>query len=283
MPTPLIEPTALAKIISDEGVVVFDCRHQLTDPSYGREQFLLGHLPGAIFASIDDHLSGIPTGENGRHPLPPVNDLRLFLEKNGVGNSTTVVCYDDAGGVYASRLWWLLRWLGHDRVSVLNGGIQGWISLGQQLEIIERAPRPRQTFEIDLNDVHVDANYILGKLESEDLVIVDARANDRFRGKNETIDPVAGHIPGAINRFFKANLDESGQIKTGTTLRQEFVDLIGSENVTNVVHQCGSGVSACHNLLAMEVAGLIGSKLYPGSWSEWISDRSRPVSQVENN
>ena len=283
MPTPLIEPTALAKIISEEGVVVFDCRHQLTDPSYGRKQFLLGHLPGAIFASIDDHLSGIPTGENGRHPLPPVNDLRLFLEKNGVGNSTTVVCYDDAGGVYASRLWWLLRWLGHDLVSVLNGGIQGWISLGQQLEIIERAPRPQQTFEIDINDVHVDANYILGKLESEDLVIVDARANDRFRGKNETIDSVAGHIPGAINRFFKANLDETGQMKTGTTLRQEFLDLIGSENVTNVVHQCGSGVSACHNLLAMEVAGLMGSKLYPGSWSEWISDRSRPVSQVEDN
>jgi thiosulfate/3-mercaptopyruvate sulfurtransferase len=283
MSTPLIEPMALAKIIKNEEVIVFDCRHQLTDPSYGREQFLLGHLPGAIFASIDDHLSGVPTGDNGRHPLPRVDDLRLFLEKNGVSNSTTVVCYDDAGGVYASRLWWLLRWLGHEGVLVLNGGIQGWTSMGQRLEIIERAPRSRQTLEIDLNDVHVDADYILGKLQSEDLVIIDARANDRFRGKNETIDPVAGHIPGAINRFFKANLDETGQMKGGNTLREEFLDLIGSENVTNVVHQCGSGVSACHNLLAMEVAGLVGSKLYPGSWSEWISDKSRPISQLEDN
>ena len=283
MSTPLMEPMALAQIIKNEEIIVFDCRHQLTDPSYGREQFLLGHLPGAIFASIDDHLSGVPTGDNGRHPLPKVDDLRLFLEKNGVSNSTTVVCYDDAGGVYASRLWWLLRWLGHEQVSVLNGGIQSWTSMGQQLEIIERTPRSRQILEINLNDVHVDADYILGKLQSEDLVIIDARANDRFRGKNETIDPIAGHIPGAINRFFKANLDETGQMKGGNTLREEFLDLIGSENVTNVVHQCGSGVSACHNLLAMEVAGLVGSKLYPGSWSEWISDKSRPISQLEDN
>ena len=283
MPTPLIEPMALAKIIKNEEVIVFDCRHQLTDPSYGREQFLLGHLPGAVFASIDDDLSGVPTGDNGRHPLPRADDLRIFLEKNGVSTSTTVVCYDDAGGVYASRLWWLLRWLGHERVSVLNGGIQGWTSMGERVEIIERAPRSRQTLEIDVNDVHVDADYILGKLQSEDLVIIDARANDRFRGKNETIDPIAGHIPGAINRFFKANLDETGQMKRGNTLREEFLDLIGSENVTNVVHQCGSGVSACHNLLAMEVAGLVGSKLYPGSWSEWISDRSRPISQIDDN
>ena len=283
MSTPLIEPMALAKIIKNEEVIVFDCRHQLTDPSYGREQFLLGHLPGAVFASIDDHLSGVPTGDNGRHPLPQADDLRIFLEKNGVSNSTTVVCYDDAGGVYASRLWWLLRWLGHERVSVLNGGIQGWTSMGQRLEIIERAPRSRQTLEIDVNDVHVDADYILGKLQSEDLVIIDARANDRFRGKNETIDPVAGHIPGALNRFFMANLDDSGQMKEGNTLKEEFLDLIGSGNVTNVVHQCGSGVSACHNLLAMEVAGLVGSKLYPGSWSEWISDRSRPISQIDDN
>ena len=283
MSTPLMEPMALAQIIKNEEIIVFDCRHQLTDPSYGREQFLLGHLPGAIFASIDDHLSGVPTGDNGRHPLPRVDDFRLFLEKNGVSNSTTVVCYDDAGGVYASRLWWLLRWLGHEQVSVLNGGIQSWTSMGQQLEIIERTPRSRQILEINLNDVHVDADYILGKLQSEDLVIIDARANDRFRGKNETIDPIAGHIPGAINRFFKANLDETGQMKGGNTLREEFLDLIGSENVTNVVHQCGSGVSACHNLLAMEVAGLVGSKLYPGSWSEWISDKSRPISQLEDN
>lgn len=274
---------ALAKIIKNEEVILFDCRHQLTDPSYGREQFLLGHLPGAVFASIDDHLSGVPTGDNGRHPLPQADDLRIFLEKNGVSNSTTVVCYDDAGGVYASRLWWLLRWLGHERVSVLNGGIQGWTSMGQRLEIVERAPRSRQTLEIDANDVHVDADYILGKLQSEDLVIIDARANDRFRGKNETIDPVAGHIPGALNRFFMANLDDSGQMKEGNTLKEEFLDLIGSGNVTNVVHQCGSGVSACHNLLAMEVAGLVGSKLYPGSWSEWISDRSRPISQIDDN
>jgi len=283
MSTPLMEPMALAQIIKNKEVIVFDCRHQLTDPSYGREQFLLGHLPGAIFASIDDHLSGVPTGDNGRHPLPRVDDLRLFLEKNGVSNSTTVVCYDDAGGVYASRLWWLLRWLGHEQVSVLNGGIQGWTSMGQQLEIIERAPRSRQILEINLNDVHVDADYILGKLQSEDLVIIDARANDRFRGKNETIDPIAGHIPGAINRFFKANLNENGQMKEGNTLKEEFLDLIGSGNVTNVVHQCGSGVSACHNLLAMEVAGLVGSKLYPGSWSEWISDKGRPISQLEDN
>jgi len=283
MSTPLIEPMALAQIIKNEEVIVFDCRHQLTDPSYGREQFLLGHLPGAVFASIDDHLSGVPTGDNGRHPLPQAEDLRIFLEKNGVSNSTTVVCYDDAGGVYASRLWWLLRWLGHERVSVLNGGIQGWTSMGQRLEMIERAPRSRQTLKIDVNDVHVDADYILGKLRSEDLVIIDARANDRFRGKNETIDPVAGHIPGALNRFFMANLDESGQMKEGNTLREEFLDLIGSGNITNVVHQCGSGVSACHNLLAMEVAGLVGSKLYPGSWSEWISDRNRPISQIDDN
>jgi thiosulfate/3-mercaptopyruvate sulfurtransferase len=194
----------------------------------------------------------------------------------GVTEGKQVVGYDNAAGVYSSRLWWMLRWLGHDSVAVLNGGWQAWLRAGKPTttDIPEASPAK---FVPHVRDVNVDADYVLTNLDSGNMLVVDARSNDRFHGQNETIDPVGGHIPGAVNRLFKNNVDDSGQFRPGEALQREFRALIGTTPVSNVVHQCGSGVSACHNLLAMELAGMSGSKLYPGSWSEWVADPKRPV------
>ncbi len=273
----LISAPDLASHLADAGWIVCDCRHDLTKYEAGRSAYATSHIPGARFLHLDEDLSGPKTGINGRHPLPHPITFTLRLAALGIDNTKQVIAYDDSGGVYASRLWWMLRWVGHTKAAVLDGGFDAWVKAGRpvsaELPVFKPAtynPNPNPQFAATSNEVAAN-------LDHKKLRVMDARSPDRFRGENETLDPVAGHIPGAINRFFKNNLAETGCFKPAADLRAEFSSVLNAHAPTSVVHQCGSGVSACHNLLAMEVAGLPGSKLYPGSWSEWVSDRKRPV------
>ena len=277
--TTLISTEDLAAGIADPLWVVFDCRHDLMDVEAGRRAWNVDHLPGARFAHLDEDLSGPKTGRTGRHPLPDVAAFAQWLGAQGVDAHRQVVAYDASGGYYAARLWWMLRWLGHDRVAVLDGGYPQWKLEGRALT--QAAPQVEPTtFTPHRRDaLRVDAATVLASLRAPDMLVVDARTPERFAGRNETMDPVGGHIPGAVNRFFQLNLDGAGLFKPAGTLREEFTAVIGGRTAAQVVHQCGSGVTACHNLLAMEVAGLTGSRLYPGSWSEWCADPARPVAR----
>lgn len=258
-------------------VVIVDCRHQLTDPAYGRAAYAAGHLPGAHFLHLDDDLSGPKSGRNGRHPLPDADILAAKLGRLGIGGNTQVVAYDDAGGMYAARLWWLLNWLGHSAVAVLDGGVKAWLAAGGTLtdQLVEAVPTVFTRGAARMQTVNADA--LLSNLDGSALLVVDARSPDRYAGQNETIDPVAGHIPGAANRFFQQNLASDGTFKSPDVLRAEWGTILDGREATTIIQQCGSGVTACHNLLAMTHAGLPGSRLYPGSWSEWCSDPARPV------
>ncbi|MBI5790833.1 MAG: sulfurtransferase [Rhodocyclales bacterium] len=258
---------------------VFDCRHDLRNTQYGRQAHAQGHIPGALFLHLDDDLSGPTNGSNGRHPLPDADAFARRMSECGVDQETQVVAYDNEGGIFASRLWWLLRWLGHERVAVLDGGLAGWKRSKRALEATISAVAPRQ-FVPRPRDMAVDVGRVLAELGSPRMLMLDARSPERFRGENETLDPVGGHIPGAVNRFYFDNLDDDGCFfKPVGELRAEFAALLGDRPPEQVVQQCGSGVTACHNLLAMELAGLSGSKLYPGSWSEWCADPARPVAR----
>ncbi len=274
--TTLVDVAALAAHLNDPDWLVIDVRHQLADTGYGDRVYAENHIPGAVFLHCDRDLSGSVTGANGRHPLPDAETLAKRLGEIGVGRQTQVVVYDDAQGMIAGRLWWLLRWLGHEQVGLLDGGFQAWQAangaLTQQLPLL----RPT-SFVAKICDRCVDANYVQSFLATSRMHLVDARSPDRYRGENETIDPVGGHIPGAVNRFFRENLQADGRFKPAATLRAEWLALLAGSLPEQVVHQCGSGVSACHNILAMEIAGLAGSRLYGGSWSEWCSDCNRPV------
>ena len=275
----LISAQALSRCLLQNDpadLVIVDCRHDLANSDFGKDAYATGHLPGARFMHLDRDLSGPLTGINGRHPLPEAAQFAARLGELGVGNDSQVVAYDDAGGMFAARLWWLMRWLGHARVAVLDGGMQAWGRAGGALtrEVPKCAPR-EFLWRADVE--WVGASWLLGHLGREDVLLIDARSPDRFRGENETLDPVAGHIPGARNRFFRNNLERDGSFKPAAVLREEFFETMGGHAAAEVIHQCGSGVTACHNLLAMEVAGLTGSRLYPGSWSEWCADATRPV------
>ena len=274
--TTLVDGAALAAHLQDPGWVVVDCRHDLANPEAGAAAYAAGHVPGAVFLHLDRDLSGPKTGRNGRHPLPSPENLVQRLEAAGIGDATQVVAYDDCGGMMAGRLWWLLRWLGHDQVALLDGGLAAWQSAGQSLVTEIPQPRPGRLSPA-LRDWVVGVEDVLAGLGSADRLILDARSPDRFRGENESIDPAAGHIPGARNRFFRDNLNGEGRFKAPEELRRDFLALFQGLRPEQVVHQCGSGVSACHNLLAMEIAGLPGSRLYAGSWSEWCADPGRPV------
>jgi thiosulfate/3-mercaptopyruvate sulfurtransferase len=275
MHTTLISVAELARHLDDDAFAIFDCRHELSNPAFGSDAYAASHIPSARFAHVDHDLAAPLTGTNGRHPLPDPAIFGAWLGRMGVSNGKQVVAYDNAGGVYASRLWWMLRWLGHQGVAVLDGGWQAWLE--SKLPVTAEVPVPTQErFNIAVQHCFVDADYVLQHLHAQDMILLDARANDRYHGQNETIDPVGGHIPGAVNRFFKENLTPRGFFKAPTQLRADFAPLLGEASPKAIVSQCGSGVTACHNLLAMEVAGLRGGRLYPGSWSEWIADPSRP-------
>ena len=254
---------------------VFDCRHDLANPGLGEQQYRESHIPGALFAHLDRDLSGVRTGRNGRHPLPERRAFLAWLGRQGLRPSDPVVCYDAGSGAMAARLWWMLRWAGHATVVVLDGGFARWLAEGRPLtrdiprfveaSYPEGAPL---AVAVDVQDV-----------EKTRSLLVDARAPTRFRGEHEPIDPVAGRIPGARNRFSNDNLSPAGTFKTAAELRKEFEAVLAGRAPSEVVHYCGSGVAACHNLLAMEVAGLPGGKLYAGSWSEWSADPKRPVAR----
>jgi thiosulfate/3-mercaptopyruvate sulfurtransferase len=275
--TTLVSPSELRLHLDDAGWVICDCRHDLVDTEAGRRAYAESHIPGARFVHIDDDLSAPKTGRNGRHPLPDPGRFARRLGELGISNASQVVGYDASGGYYAARLWWMLRWLGHEAAAVLDGGWNAWLaashSITNQLPRIKAARFSARS----RSDLLTDAASVAARLGKGGPLLLDARAPNRYRGENETLDPVAGHIPGAANRFFQSNLDPAGHFKPAAALRQEFAELLGGSAPHQVTHYCGSGVTACHNLLAMEIAGLSGSRLYPGSWSEWVSDRSRPV------
>jgi thiosulfate/3-mercaptopyruvate sulfurtransferase len=275
--TTLISVAELSGHLDDPNWVICDCRHDLADTGAGRRAYSESHIPGARFAHLDQDLSAPKTGKNGRHPLPDPQRFIRRLGELGVDNAKQVVAYDASGGYYAARLWWMLRWLGHEFAAVLDGGWDAWLKAAHP--ITDRLPvikGVRFTMRIR-NEAVVDAGPVVASLGKPGPLLVDARSPDRYRGENETLDPVAGHIPGAMNRFFKLNLESDGRFRPPAVLRREFSSALGTVPASDVVHYCGSGVTACHNLLAMEVAGLSGSRLYPGSWSEWVADPSRPV------
>jgi len=266
----------LAAHTGDPHWVVIDCRHSLQDFGAGRRAYDEAHIPGAFFANVETDLAGEKTGKNGRHPLPDPQRLAAFLSELGVTPATQIVAYDAGADMFAARLWFLCKFIGHDAVAVLDGGFAAWTAAGNAVETREPArpkngtisPQPR-------HELTANADSVLASLEKKDLVLLDARAADRFAGQNETIDPVGGHIPGALNRPFKTNFNDRGLFKSPQELRTEYTAL-GVEP-RRLVHQCGSGVSSAVNLLAMEIAGVSGSRLYPGSWSEWIADPARPI------
>jgi thiosulfate/3-mercaptopyruvate sulfurtransferase len=280
MYTTLISAADLASHIDDPNWVVVDCRHDLANLSAGREGYAVAHLPHAVFADMETELSGAKRGADGvfrgRHPLPEREAFIETLRGWGVSDSTQVVAYDAHGGMFAARLWWLLRWAGHPAVAVLDGGMAAWQAAGQPLTA-QVDSKTRGSIDARASLVTtVSAAEVLANIGSGVRTVVDARSADRYRGENETIDPVGGHIPGARNRFFKDNLGADGRFKDAQALRADFAPLFDDPKAA--IMQCGSGVTACHNLLALEVAGLPGAALYPGSWSEWCADPQRPVS-----
>jgi thiosulfate/3-mercaptopyruvate sulfurtransferase len=255
---------------------VFDCRHDLAKPQLGEEQYRQAHIPGALFARLDHDLSAPKTGRNGRHPLPEPGAFIAWLSQQGLEHSDQVVCYDGGNGVMAARLWWMLRWIGHKAAAVLDGGLGKWLAEGHP---VTAEVRRWSHSSYPVNARRVAAAVEVGEVERhrERMLLLDARAPARYRGEQEPIDPVAGHIPGAKNRYSTDNNTPQGTFKDKDSLKNDFLQILGGRNSSEVVHYCGSGVSACHNLLAMDIAGLHGGKLYAGSWSEWSADPNRPV------
>jgi thiosulfate/3-mercaptopyruvate sulfurtransferase len=295
MHTTLISPADLrALLASDTPSMVFDCSFDLSQPSLGEQQYLQAHIPGAVYAHLDEALSarhgaagpqGVLTAggadepaSGGRHPLPNRERFAVWLSSVGFDNTMQAVVYDRNGANYCGRLWWMLKWAGHEAVAVLDGGLQAWQAEGGEVASGEEPSRFQTNFV--LGDEHaklVTTDMIVKNLGQPSLTVIDARAPARFRGEMEPLDPVAGHIPGALNRPFSQNLGTDGRFKSPQQLREEFLALLGDRDPAGVVHQCGSGVSATPNLLAMTLAGLGNAGLYAGSWSEWCSDPARPV------
>jgi thiosulfate/3-mercaptopyruvate sulfurtransferase len=275
----LVSAAELAPHVADADWIVVDVRHDLAQPdAWGETQYRAAHLPGARFAHLDRDLSAPKTGRNGRHPLPTPEHCAALFGRLGIDRGCQVVAYDQGSGMFASRLWWMLRWLGHDAVAVLDGGFEAWQRA--ELPVSTAIPAPRRAqFTVRSVEPTVDTAQIVAALPTGALTIIDARGAERYRGEIEPLDPVAGHIPGAVSRPFTANLDADGKFRPAVALREEFAALVAGRPLDTVVHQCGSGVSACHNLLAMEIAGLPGTRLYPGSWSEWCADPERPVAR----
>ncbi|MEP7058276.1 MAG: sulfurtransferase [Caldimonas sp.] len=258
--------------------VVIDASFDLADVEAGRRAGQRGHLPGSVYLHLDENLSGPKTGANGRHPLPERRAFAAVLGRIGVTPQTQVVVLDAQGGVYAARLWWMLRWIGHAAVAVLDGGVAAWQRTGGALVGAGTTPAAAAPYpERAPLTTQLDAAAVAHGIGRQR--VLDARAPERFRGEVEPLDAVAGHIPGALNRFHRSNLGAGGLFKPAAQLRAEFETLLGDGGAAAIVHQCGSGVTACHNLLAMEHAGLAGSALYPGSWSEWSADPARPVAR----
>ncbi len=275
--TTLLSTADLAAHLDDPDWAIVDCRFDLNDAAWGERAYADAHLPGAVYAHLDRDLSGPKTGRNGRHPLP---DPEVFMERLGawgIGPGVQVAAYDQANGMWASRLWWLLRWVGHPAVAVLDGGLAKWTAEGRPTRAGVEARAPR-AFSGRLQPQLVVTAADVDRLRQDPAYrLVDARAPERYRGEAEPIDPVAGHIPGAVNHYNALNVNPDGTFLAPEALRARFLDLLGGAPPENVVAYCGSGVAAAHNLLALEIAGLPGARVYVGSWSEWCRDPARPV------
>jgi len=277
----IISAKDLIKNVNNDDFIVFDCRCDISDSSYGIEAYNEGHIENSIFIDIDHDLASEKTSDSGRHPLP---DPRLFSEKLsqwGMSNNKQAVVYDDAGGAFAGRMWWILKWLGHSNVAVLDGALGAWMSIGGKLTskptIFERAvfePNPNNNMYVSIKDVE-DAQYKMNKL------IIDARSRERYLGIKDPVDPIAGHIPGAVSHPLGMNLDKNGHFKSPEELRHNFNKIIGDTVSSDIISMCGSGITACHNILALEICGIKDVTLFVGSWSEWITDKSRPVAKID--
>ena len=273
----LVKPDRLKQLIASERCVVVDCRFNLFNAAKGMQDYLAGHIPGAHYAHLDDDLASAATAFSGRHPLPEPASFAAFLSRIGWTNSKLLVAHDDRSNALAARLWWLMRYFGQD-AALLDGGLEAWTRAGMPLESGTVAASP--TVVPDLNGdakMIVSVSDIVEDLGRFSLTLVDARTAERYSGISEPLEAKAGHIPGASNRHFALNLDDSGCFKTKEQLRREFEALLQQKSLDSVVHSCGSGVTACHNRFAMEYAGMGATRVYPGSWSEWVRDASRPI------
>ena len=277
--TTLISVLELVPNIGDPNWVIVDCRYTLGDPEHGRQNYIEAHIPGAVYAHLDEDLCSLwIKGETGRHPLPSIKAFADKLGDWGINSSSKIIAYDDAGGsMAASRFWWLMRWLGHYTVAVLDGGWQEWLKSGQPVRSGAESrsssifiPRQRSRWLIETDE-------LLTRLEDPSLILVDSRVAERYRGEVEPIDPVAGHIPGAFNAPHQNVLNEEGKFLPPNALRKHFAELLGDFSAKDTVFYCGSGVSAVQNILAVAHTGLGDARLYAGSWSEWITDPERPI------
>lgn len=277
MYTTLISNTALARHLDSSDWVIIDCRFDLADTDQGRRDYLKSHIPGAFYAHLDQDLSGpIIPGKTGRHPLPTVESATQLFSKWGIESSTQVVVYDDKAGAIAARLWWMLHWLGHKRAAVLDGGWPKWQTGGYPVDNQLPVPKSASFVPKPQNHLLVDADFVDQIRLDKGFVLVDSRLDFRYKGQEEPLDPIAGHIPGAINAPFRDNM-EKGQLKSSETLKIRFDQILEGKPAEQAIFYCGSGVTACYNLLALKHAGLGDAKLYAGSWSEWITEEDRPV------
>jgi thiosulfate/3-mercaptopyruvate sulfurtransferase len=277
--TTLIDADTLRTVPASTDLLFVDCRFDLADPSAGERAHAQAHIPGAVYAHLDRDLSGPVTAATGRHPLPDPAVFAEILSRWGIAPSTQVVAYDASGGVIAARLWWMLGWLGHARVAVLDGGLAAWCAAGGSLDRSVAARQPTRFVAEPEKGAAVSTAELADLLEAGGCLLVDARSAERFEGRNEPIDPVAGHVPGAVNFACQANLSADGRFLGRDALRSAWARLLAGRPAEAIVGMCGSGVTACHNLLALEHAGLGRGRLYPGSWSEWIRDPTRPVAR----
>lgn len=279
--TTIISTEELAEILPQPGVILVDCRFDISDPEWGEYEYRQLHIPGAVYAHLEKDLSGPRTPSTGRHPLPSPEDAIKAFSNLGIGNESQVIVYDATSGSFAARLWFMLNWLGHSRVAILDGGFPKWHAEGRSIvDGIDHNPYAEFTGKPNSNLVITTEE--MEKLQTDpSWKIIDARAPERYSGEFELIDPIAGHIPNAVNRFHGLNITSSGTFHTPQELRNEFTTLIGNTNPDKVVVYCGSGVTSCHHLVAMKIAGIQPAKLYAGSWSEWIRDPSHPIHQTK--
>jgi len=274
----IISVEDLNKNLNNSNWFIFDCRFLLKDPQGGLKKFQQGHIPGAQFADMDKDLASPITETSGRHPLPDPEVFISKLREWGVNNDAQIICYDDMSGAFAARMWWLLKWLGHNDVAVLDGGIDKWIASNYALET-EVQSQTTSSFAATANDaMWVDINFVQQELAANNIKLLDARSSERYTGEDKKTDPVPGHVPGATSFPFAGNLNKQGMFLSAAELKQRFAAEFAEGQHGQVINMCGSGVTACHNLLAMSVAGLPMTRLYVGSWSEWIKDSNRPVS-----
>lgn len=277
----LIETTLLKDHLNDPDWVLVDCRFDLNNPEWGWNDYQKMHIPGAIYAHLNKDLSGVRTPVTGRHPLPETQIFARKLAEWGITKTKQIVVYDTVGGSFAARLWWLLRFYGYLHVAVLNGGLGKWIREGNSLQGgIENGNPLDQVPELEPNrNLMVTTQEMVQIFSDPSFRVIDARSHERYLGENETMDPIAGRIPGALNRFHENNLQADLTMKPAETLQKEFAEILGDTSPKNVIVYCGSGVTSCHHLLAMKVAGMEGARLYLGSWSEWIQDPAHPIAK----